>query len=103
MLSNGLVDSFLSPPESFRISNHSTILERNLTRPESGVEVSKRTPTNADGRLDKSVMWVHPPGVDIKIVVSTWRDDGHIHSTSSTEASLLGTEVRPRRLLFCSA
>src|SRR5216683_935408 len=35
-------------------------------------------------------MWVHAHDVDMKRVVSTWRDDGHIHSTSSTEASLFG-------------
>src|ERR1700680_108066 len=29
-------------------------------------------------------MWI------LKIVVSTWRNDGHIHSTSSAEASLFG-------------
>jgi hypothetical protein len=39
---------------------------------------SKRQP-KARRRRDKSVMWVHPHDVDMKIVVSTWRDDGHIH------------------------
>jgi hypothetical protein len=34
-------------------------------------------------------MWAHPAKVDMKIVVSTWRDDGHIHSTGS------GSIVKP--------
>jgi hypothetical protein len=29
----------------------------------------------------------------MKIVMSTWREDGHIHSAGPTEASLLGAET----------